>query len=177
MHDTWVVSDTHFGHARILTFQDDQGRNVRTFSSVEEMDETMIENWNKVVKPLDKVYHLGDVAINRKNLPILTKLNGRKRLILGNHDPFFEDYPLYFQKIYGMRIFPKKAILSHIPIHHESVDRFRINIHGHIHSYSVIHPTRSWPDPRYINACVDFPGDTIRNSNNYTPLNLDELLK
>lgn len=165
MSNRWVVSDTHFGHANILTFLDENGKNVRTFSSVEEMDETMINNWNKVVKKDDIVYHLGDVVINKKFMYQIGRCNGSKRLILGNHDPFFDIYPTYFKKVYAMRIFPRdvgKMILSHIPIHSDSVGRFRLNLHGHIHEKCI-------NDSRYLNCCVDYPG------NNYTPINLEEI--
>src|SRR5689334_79272 len=106
MTNTFVVSDTHFSHAGILTFKrpchsthwfskpvsdcpECHGLGavmVRPFSCVEEMDNTMIQNWNKVVRPDDKVYHLGDVAMKRSGVEILDQLNGDKRLIRGNHD-------------------------------------------------------------------------------------------
>jgi len=59
--DIWVISDTHFDHANILNFTDKVGKPTRNFADVDEMNETMIANWNSVVKPGDKVYHLGDV--------------------------------------------------------------------------------------------------------------------
>ena len=68
MRDIWIVSDTHFMHKNILTFRDDKGELIRgkRFSDVQDMDETMIENWNSVVKPGDLVYHLGDVMMGPK---------------------------------------------------------------------------------------------------------------
>ena len=62
-NNVWVISDTHFGHKNILSFKDkDTGDAIRgkVFSSIDEMDETLIDNWNRVVKPGDKIYHLGD---------------------------------------------------------------------------------------------------------------------
>lgn len=87
MSKTWVISDTHFGHANILTFRDSSGDLIRPgFKNIDEHDQLIIDNWNSVVKPEDRVYHLGDVAIPRRGLKFLYALNGRKALIGGNHD-------------------------------------------------------------------------------------------
>ena len=89
MRDIWLISDTHFGHENILGFRHGgrDGPLIRgsRFSSVEEMDEAMIENWNKTVKPGDKIYHLGDVFFGPKDefIKKWKRLNGQKRLILG----------------------------------------------------------------------------------------------
>ena len=65
----------------------------RPFASVAEMDEVMIERWNGCVKPSDDVWHLGDFAVLTKKATgegrageLLARLNGTKRLILGNND-------------------------------------------------------------------------------------------
>ena len=69
------------------------------------MDEEMVKRWNEVVRPNDKVYHLGDVVIARKNLHILGRLNGKQRLIRGNHDIFStSDFFAHFDEIYGVRV-------------------------------------------------------------------------
>ncbi len=165
----FVISDTHFGHSNILTFtHGPDNKPVRSFSSVEEMDETIINNWNKIVKPNDVVYHLGDVVINKKFLSTIERCNGSKRLILGNHDPYLDLYGLYFKKVYAMRIYPKDLIMTHVPIHPDCVHRFKRNLHGHIH-------TNTLNDPRYRNCCVDFPGDDYFPANNYMPLSLESI--
>ena len=71
MPATWLVSDTHFGHEKICLFKREDGSPLRPFSHADEMDEFMVKAWNERVKPSDKVYHLGDVAIRRKSLEIL----------------------------------------------------------------------------------------------------------
>lgn len=78
----YLTSDHHFGHKNIIAYED------RPFTTVEEMDEFMIQRWNETVKPGDTVYHLGDFAlVNLERIAALLKrLNGRKILILGNHD-------------------------------------------------------------------------------------------
>ena len=85
----FLISDTNFGHSNILTFKNADGTLMRPgFEDVNDMDETIIHNWNKVVGAKDKVYHLGDVGF--KNFTVLSetlvRLNGEKVLIKGNHD-------------------------------------------------------------------------------------------
>jgi calcineurin-like phosphoesterase family protein len=101
------------------------------------MDEAMIKLWNDKVKPTDKVYHLGDVVINRKALPTLARLNGDKVLIRGNHDIFRDsEYTQYFRELRAYHVM-SGMILSHIPVHEASLGRFGTNIHGHLHANRV----------------------------------------
>ena len=79
---TWFTADTHFGHKNIIKFTN------RPFSSVEEMDEALISNWNARVKPGDDVYQLGDFALNgtTRCREIIKRLRGNIHLIRGNHE-------------------------------------------------------------------------------------------
>ena len=148
--NVFFISDTHFGHKGLVDgrLSRPDGHPARPFSSVEAMDETMVERWNSVVRPEDKVYHLGDVAMNVKKLPILARLNGRKTLILGNHDIYAtKEYLVYFKNVRATRVFDG-FICSHVPVHPDALSRFRVNVHGHTHE-------RSLGDSRYINICVE----------------------
>jgi calcineurin-like phosphoesterase family protein len=138
MPAVWLVSDTHFGHEKTCTvFKREDGSPLRPFSCAEEMDEYMVKAWNERVKPTDKVYHLGDVVINRKALKALERLNGDKVLIRGNHDIFRDDdYRQYFREIRAYHVM-NGMILSHIPLHSHSLGRFGVNIHGHLHANRV----------------------------------------
>jgi calcineurin-like phosphoesterase family protein len=81
----WFTSDTHFGHQNIIKYCD------RPFRDTDEMDEVIIDRWNSVVEWDDTVYHLGDIALGQidKSLGRITRLNGNKIAVLGNHDrPF-----------------------------------------------------------------------------------------
>ena len=173
MSKTWLVSDTHFHHANILNFVDSNtGLKVRPeFSSVDEMDEVMIERWNSVVNKGDKVYHLGDVFIGDKDKfkKLWPKLNGTKNLIVGNHDDIkFLTSGGFFKSVYLERKFrDMKLHLSHIPLHqtqHETgapgSGNFLVNVHGHIHQ----NPS---PAGRYINMSVEVI--------NYTPVDIEEV--
>ena len=175
MAKIFVVSDTHFNHANILNFTNDAGEKVRPeFSTVEDMNEFMIEKWNEVVSPVDHVYHLGDVhfgkSLNEKsNRAILSRLHGKKRLVLGNHDdakdPLLHEF---FEKIMLWRMFKEYGVvLSHTPMRESVLGEARwdgkaVNIHGHIHR----NPN---PSPKHINVSVEAIG--------YTPQLITDILE
>ena len=75
----WFTADTHFGHTNIIRYCQ------RPFDDVEHMDESLIANWNAVVKPGDLVWHLGDFSFAEPSR-YLTRLNGTIHLCFGNHD-------------------------------------------------------------------------------------------
>jgi calcineurin-like phosphoesterase family protein len=139
MPSVFLVSDTHFGHAGVCRFMRNDGvTKLRPWDNAEEMDEEMVRRWNDRVRPTDKVYHLGDVVMNRKALPIMARLNGDKVLIRGNHDIFRDDdYRQYFRELRAYHVM-NGMILSHIPIHEASLGRFGVNIHGHLHYQRVM---------------------------------------
>lgn len=155
MPAVFLISDTHFGHAGVCNFTEADGvTKIRPWTDAEEMNEDMVRMWNDTVRPGDKVYHLGDVVINRKYLSILDRLNGDKVLIKGNHDIFkLEDYTKYFRDIRGSHKM-SDYILSHIPIHPESLARWcGGNFHGHLHTNRVM--AGDCIDPRYFNVSVE----------------------
>jgi calcineurin-like phosphoesterase family protein len=168
MPAVFLTSDTHFGHAGVCKFThpDDETVKLRPWDDPDEMDEEMIRRWNDTVRPNDKVYHLGDVVINRKALKTLSRLNGDKVLIRGNHDIFRDDeYREYFRELRAYHVM-NGLILSHIPVHEASLGRFGCNIHGHLHASRVrkargvdartgeiLYGTEI--DPRYWCACVE----------------------
>ena len=167
MPSVFLVSDTHFGHAGVCRFTRDDGvTKIRPWTDPEEMDEAMVKMWNETVKPTDKVYHLGDVVINRKSLKIMHRLNGDKVLIRGNHDIFRDDeYREHFRELRAYHVM-NGMILSHIPLHEASLGRFGVNIHGHLHTNRVMKPRGidaktgatlygDEIDPRYHCVCVE----------------------
>jgi calcineurin-like phosphoesterase family protein len=167
MPAVWLVSDTHFGHAGVCRFLRDDGSKLRPWDDPAEMDEEMIKRWNDRVRPNDKVYHLGDVVINRKALSTLTRLNGDKVLIRGNHDIFRdEEYRQYFRELRAYHVM-NGMILSHIPIHPESLGRFGTNIHGHLHANRV--KIDKVIDTRYHCVCVE--------QTDFAPILFEEVIK
>lgn len=162
MTKTFIISDSHFNHARILTFTDSTtGELIRPwFSSVEEMNETMIDNWNSVVGQNDKVYHLGDVMIGGKPEDILPRLNGKKTIIFGNHDNIPKLVP-FFKSHYIWRVIREHEVtLSHFPLREDQL-RTKANLHGHIHQNKS-------PSDRHYNVSAE--------AINYTPKDLDEIV-
>jgi calcineurin-like phosphoesterase family protein len=158
MPAVFLTSDTHFGHFGVCKFMRNDGvTKLRPWDTVEAMDEDMIRRWNETVRPSDKVYHLGDVMINRKALPTLARLNGDKVLIRGNHDIFRDtEYRQYFRELRAYHVM-NGMILSHIPIHPESLGRFGVNIHGHLHANRVMAEVsgKYEIDTRYHCVCVE----------------------
>lgn len=167
MSNTFLIGCTHFGHANMYTkFVDDEGNPVRPeFKSAEEADEAMVERWNSVVRPKDRVYHLGDVAVPRKSLQILDRLNGRLVLIKGNHDIFkLSDYSR-FDDIRAVHKLDK-FYLSHIPMHVDSIPHWcQGNIHAHTHLRRVKKDGQL--DHRYFSVSVEWI--------DYTPIEFSEL--
>lgn len=169
MTNTFFISDTHFGHTNAWAkFKDKEGNPMRPFTSTEEMDETMVANWNSVVSPKDRVYHLGDFCMKRKDLWFFPRLNGRICLVLGNHDIWKrKDYDKYAPNIdtfNGARMLPGLGwVCTHIPVHERQFQgRWTHNIHGHLHCNTV-------GDDRYFNVSVE--------QINYTPIELEEIRK
>lgn len=168
MHNCWFTSDTHFRHANILTFTGNEGQLIRPeFKTVEEMDDCMITNWNECVKEGDRIYHLGDVIMHSGTpeiQSILGKLNGSKRLILGNHDTdYLKSMLPYFKKVSLWRLFKEYGfICSHLPLlEGQFTHKVPVNVHGHIHE-------KLMGGLRYINVCVEHT--------QYRPLHLDEII-
>jgi len=161
MAKSFVISDLHLGHQ--LLCSPEAGAGKRPWDKAEEADEAMISNWNSVVRDGDKVYVLGDVAIKKRFISLVARLNGTKRLILGNHDIFDvkKDYLPYFKRVYGYKVWDN-MIFSHIPIHRDSLkDRWKLNVHGHLHMNKI-------NDDRYFNVSVE--------QISYTPLDIQVLI-
>ena len=155
----FFLSDTHVGHEKIWKeFKRPDGTPLRPFTSTEEMDETMIENINRVVKENDTLIHLGDVVINRKSLQWVRRIKCKDlRLVRGNHDIFStKDYmDAGFKEILGVYVMPKiRVICSHIPIHPDSLTRWHQNWHGHLH-FGFVQDKFGKHDMKYRNLSVE----------------------
>ena len=133
----YYIGDLHFGHKKVLEFDD------RPFKTVEEMNETIIENWNNVVTKNDDVYILGDMFWkNDLAEDIMPRLNGNKYLILGNHDRIsvpIKKHLVWIKEIETIRDGDFHVVLCHYPIAHWKNQRY-----GYIHLYGHIHKGRDY---------------------------------
>lgn len=161
MPNTFLISDPHFGHNNMAcNFRRFDGAPIRPFRDAAHQDQVICDNWRRIIRPCDKVYVLGDVALKRSALSLLADLPGDKILIKGNHDIYqLKDYAPYFRDIRASWVLDK-CLLTHIPVHPDSEGRFRANIHGHTHDYCL-------PDPWYVNVCVEHT--------NYGPIAWEEV--
>ncbi|AIJ05417.1 hypothetical protein JH146_0568 [Methanocaldococcus bathoardescens] len=160
MGKIYLISDTHFNHANIIKYCN------RPFSNVEEMNKTLIKNWNNIVRDKDIVYFLGDFVLSKNKIEkakeLMKSLNGKIIFIKGNHDKFGEKFKVIEYKGY-------KFMLIHNP---DSSYTFNFDgwiIHGHHHAnhldeYPFINPKR-----KRINVSVEVI--------DYKPVSLDLIIK
>jgi calcineurin-like phosphoesterase family protein len=147
MNRVFVIADTHFGHKKIIEFEAAH----RPFATVEEHDDELVLRWNAAVKKNDTVWHLGDVLFGRESFSVLGRLNGIKRLVMGNHDRYPAHlYLEHFNSVAGAAKV-EDCILTHIPVHPLQFMRYKANIHGHLHSNRLY-------DSRYINVSAECTG-------------------
>lgn len=166
VHEKFFISDTHFFHSNILKFTDSQGKKTRPWDTLDDMHEYMVKKWNSVVKNNDNVYHLGDVTFkyDKDFNNLMSRLNGRKRLILGNHDKIKGTNLLqWFEKVELWKGFKEYNFTAvHIPLMLQSLRDGAYCVHGHVHQNSL-------NNPNYINVSVE-----VRD---YTPVHIDQIAK
>lgn len=161
---TFVIADTHFGHENIIRYCN------RSFESVSEMDKTLIDNWNKTVSNDDIIWVLGDFALASRDYTksIIKSLRGRKRLILGNHDRYSQEWyrEVGFEFVSPYPILIKNYIvLSHAPLEFLNENCPFFNIYGHVHN-----------DPRYLDLTKSGVCVSIERIE-YKPIELDGIIK
>lgn len=166
MKDRWFCSDHHLGHSATWNKFERFGKPMRPFKSNEEMHEALIERHNSLVKPTDRVYFLGDFAMQRSMVRLINAFNGNKILVGGNHD--LRNAEIYlkwgFDDVIGIKKLDQ-FIMAHYPIHpHHLGERIWGQIHGHLHMQVVL-DDKGEADDRYFNVCVD--------NHNYYPVNYD----
>lgn len=170
----FFTSDTHFGHSKIIDYC------KRPFSSIEEHDKALIQNWNNTVGQDDTVFHLGDFAYGNSQFiaNIIKQLNGNIILIKGNHDlrnmnPTL--YNIFSDVVYQARILIDKqtVYLNHFPFlcfDHGDInlykDNYSIQLFGHVHSG----PLTSSEDVNRLNILFPTQYDVGVDNNNYTPI-------
>ena len=167
----YFTSDLHFGHTNIIKYCN------RPFESVEDMDKALISNWNETVQPDDEIYILGDFTMRGPGNArgYLSALNGRKYLIVGNHDQFldqFNETESWFEWVKDYAVVDFDGI-SFVLFHYPIVEWFRfgkgsIHLYGHLHN-SEPAVTKIPPNIRAFNVGVDV--------NDFSPVSVDEILK
>ena len=165
--EIWFCSDLHLGHANMYKFTNYDGTKCRPWDNYEEAEEYMIQEFNKVLKPEDTLYCLGDVAskTDRASYFFNSLVPCRRILLMGNHDNKigFKFLSKYFNEIRGAYNL-ENYIMTHIPVSSGSKGRFRRNLHGHCHSNIItLDNNGKIPDPWYRNVCVERTGFKLIN--------------
>jgi calcineurin-like phosphoesterase family protein len=160
----WFISDLHLNHDKMLEL-DDSGQPYRPFSSIDEMNNTILENINECVKDDGRLFVLGDVLFKpATSYHLLERLPKRSILILGNHDTLTSNnyYLNYFKKVVLWINFEEyDFVCSHVPLMPEMFRNVAFNVHGHTHKHKL-------NDARYINVCVE--------NTDYKPVSLEQIL-
>lgn len=173
----WFTSDLHLNHSKIIEYCN------RPFSSVEEMNEAIINNWNAVVKPTDIIFCLGDVVLGGSTAwhSLIPKLNGKIHLILGNHDVrnWKNSYNNLFESVseqLTIEIDKKTFILTHFPLlcYHGvwGSEINVINLIGHVHT---LKSNNSGKDFERLQHLFPTQYDVGIDFNNYTPVSFQEI--
>lgn len=175
--NVYFTSDLHFGHNNIIRFDN------RPFTSVEEMDETIIRKWNNKVKADDMVYILGDISWynDQKTAEIISRLNGRKILIKGNHDRVHGQVRHCFEEItdYKEITLPENR---HIVLCHYPIVFFNRHHYGAYMLYGHVHNSHEWQmteNCKYELEQLDIKCNMFNVGTmiwNYEPVTLDEIL-
>ena len=165
--EIWFCSDLHLGHSNMYKFTNYDGTKCRPWDNYEEAEEYMLQEFNKVLKPQDTLYCLGDVAnrTDRASYFFNSLVPCRRILLMGNHDNKigFKFLSKYFNEIRGAYNL-ENYIMTHIPVSSGSKGRFKTNIHGHTHSNLItIDNNGKIPDPWYRNVCVERTGFKLIN--------------
>ena len=167
----YYIADLHFGHRNIISLCN------RPFNSVEEMNQTLINNWNKVVKKNDDVYIVGDLFFRYQDVEsLLSLLNGKKHLIIGNHDSYWindEVLSKYFvscDKMLEIIDNNHRIMLCHYPMLSYPKQSRTYMIHGHIHNDTLFDYWHVLVKRKNVlNAGVDI--------NNFKPVPLSTLIE
>lgn len=176
----YYISDLHVGHFNVIRFDN------RPFQSVDEMDKTIISNWNNVVTEEDTVYILGDVSWykEQQTIEFLEKLKGKKVLVKGNHDRISPRISKCFERICDYLDIADngtRVIMSHYPMPFWN-GQFRDSVHlyGHVHNSHQWNIMESWL--KEARELQDIP---MRAYNvgcmmeymNYTPQTLEKIIQ
>lgn len=167
----FFTSDTHFGHKNIIKYCN------RPFSSIDEMNEKLIENWNKVVSENDIVFHLGDFALGGSILysKILSRLKGSIHLVLGNHDTSQLTNNSRIESVYRQALISiedQQIYLNHYPFLCYSGSNHNVwQLFGHVHSGGN---TNRFDIPR-LQYLYPTQYDVGVDNNNYYPVSWSKI--
>ena len=169
----FFTSDTHFYHANVISYND------RPFDSVEQMNQTLINNWNRMVRKSDVIFHLGDFAFGGKKHwnSILDQLNGKIYLVLGNHD--MNSFKWALAERFEQVALEMYAIIDgqHIRLAHEPFlcyggsDHNVWQLFGHVHSRE----NKNGPYAGRLSMLLPLQYDVGVDNNDYTPVSFEQV--
>jgi len=161
----FFTSDSHYGHRNIIKYAN------RPFTSLADMNETMIANWNNVVQKNDHVYHLGDFVFGSKKYSksVVDRLNGKIHVVLGNHDKSINNDVCrgrfeWVKEAHWLKLDKERRFY----LHHYACRTWRESIHGSYHLYGHSHGKM----PPFGKSC-----DVGVDCWDFHPVHVDDIIK
>lgn len=153
----WFTADEHYGHTNIIKYCS------RPFSSVEEMNEKLINNHNSVVSDKDVVWHVGDFTLSGSHFAftIQRRLHGKHFYINGSHDRWIEEASVPAPYLKELMYEGQRIVLCHYA--------FRVWPHSHHGSWQMYgHTHGKLPG-------IGYQWDVGVDNNNFLPISFDQL--
>ena len=160
-NETFLIADTHFCHINIIKY------NNRPYTTIKKMNQSLIDNWNKVVDKKDRVIIIGDFAFNRHGY-FINILNGKKDLILGSHDKMNKNVLSQFSNVYDIGYY--KLHNRDFVCCHTCMRVWNKCHYGSIHCFGHSHNRL-----KTFNLSFDMGVDVIEN--NYSPVHSLEVME
>lgn len=186
----YYIADNHYGHSNVIRMDG------RPFKDIEEMNETMLNIHNSIIKKNDEIVFLGDFSFMDaiETEKILKRMNGKKYLIIGNHDYYLKDKNfdrelfVWIKEYAELNDNNRKVCLSHypMPFYKKQYSGNSWMLYGHLHNtkdekimQEITNLIRSNTknESKYNNKNETIPANLINcfcKFSDYKPLTLDQ---
>lgn len=178
MAKTYFTADLHFGDKKVMELDH------RPFADLEEQDEELIRRWNAKVKDNDRVFILGDLSVysEKKTMELVSRLNGHKHLLKGNHDKIessqFLSLFVSVTDYKEINVDGRHVVLCHYPIAHWRGQRYGyVHLYGHTHKAEDAELFEAYKQQCIARGIRFYGYNAGCMLHNYEPMTIEELVE